>query len=308
MLFFMIILGFMFAGCQAEENEIDAVTQEEPEPQDSYFRAEGIYIGQIDSLSVEIEEAGEVKTFGLEPEVDVSEIKKGSKVSYSYESKEVRPTIQSIEVIDAPEPEILQGEGRYVGRIDRRSVEIEIAGEYKAFSLDAPVLIDGLIEGSSIAFSYRDDEHRPVLLTLEVLEEPTEVENDEVLEIETEGIYIGQIDSQSVEIARNRAFALGEVVNIESIADGSMIAFSYTETAERPTLNYLDTVESLPEGEYLVGTLVGQIDSHSVEIEYEQVFIIGEGVNIEAIESGSEIRFTYKEGPARPVLISIEEL
>ncbi len=307
MLFFVIIMGLLFAGCQAEENEIDTDLNEEVEEQPSYFKAEGIFVGQIDSNSVEIEEAGNIETFGLESEVDVSEIKKGSKVSYTYESKEERPIIKTIEVINGEEPEIIQGEGRYTGRIDRRSVEIEIAGEYMAFTVNDPMLIDELIEGSLIAFSYKDNERRPVLLSVEVLELPVEDENGEPLEIEAEGIYIGQIDSQSVEIARNRAFALGDIVNIEDIADGSLVAFSYTETAERPILEYLDAVETMPEGEVLAGTLVGQIDSHSVEIEYEQAFIIGEGVSVDEIESGSVIHFIYKEGPARPVLISIFE-
>ncbi len=307
LLLFILLLGLIFAGCQAEENEIDVDMQEDPEQQDSYVQAEGIFIGQIDSQSVEIEESGSLKVFGLDTEVDVSDIKKGSKVTYTYVNKEERPIIQSIEGIDAPEPEIIQGEGRYAGRIGSRSVEIEMAGEHKVFSLDDPVLIDEVIEGSIITFSYRESADRPVLLTVEVLEEPAEAENDETLEIEDKGIYIGQIDSQSVEIARSRAFALGDITNIEGIADGSMVAFSYTETVERPTLNYLDAVDSLPEGEILAGILVGQIDSHSVEIEYEQAFIIGEGVNIEEIESGSEIRFTYKEGPARPVLTSVLE-
>ncbi len=307
LLLFILLLGLIVAGCQAEENEIDFDMQEETEQQDSYVQAEGIFIGQIDSQSVEIEEAGSLKAFGIAAEIDVSDIKKGSKVSYTYESKEERPIIQSIEVIDAPELEIIHGEGRYAGRIDRRSVEIEMAGEHKAFSLDDPVLVDEVIEGSIITFSYRESENRPILLTVEVLEEPAEEENNEALGIEDKGIYIGQIDSQSIEIARSRAFALGDITNIEGINDGSMIAFSYTETAERPTLNYLEAVDSLPEGEILAGILVGQIDSHSVEIEYEQAFIIGEGVNIEEIESGSEICFTYEEGPARPVLTAVLE-
>lgn len=297
----VLLAGFLAAGCQPEDDDIETGIEDEKEVS---IQAEGDYVGQIDSQSVEIEVDGNPKAFSLAEGLDVSGIKGGSRVAITYLEQEGRPLLKAVEVIDEPVEEVFQDEGLYVGRIDSRSVEIEVDGEHRAFAIDREAVVEGLRDGSIIAFTYREGEHRPVLLSAEVVEEP-EHEKDENEVIEGEGVFIGQIDSQSIEVSRSRAFALAEGINADNIADGAKVAFKYTESADRPVLDYIEEVDSPPEGAVMPGRFIGQIDSHSVEIEYDQAFSIGEGVDIEGIEEGSKIVFTYQEGPARPVLFSI---
>lgn len=306
LLFMVLLIVFSGAGCRPGDDEVDTGVREEEE---ALIMSEGIYVGQIDSRSVEIKEDGQAKAFGLAEEVDVSEITSGSKVSFTYEDGAERPLLRSIEVVEpAAEDVVLRGEGTYTGRIDSRSVEIEVNGEYRAFALSRETVVEDLRDGSKISFTYRESEQRPILLTVQVLEEPEHKEGDEILEIEAEGILGGQIDSQSIEVFRTRAFALGEGVDVDDIADGSRVAFSYSETGERPILDYIEAVDSQPEGEVVSGILVGQIDSHSVEIEYDQAFTLGASVSVEGIADGSAIVFTYRTEPGRPVIISISGL
>lgn len=301
----IMVAGLTAGGCQPETDDIDTGVEDE---QKISIQAEGEYVGQIDSQSVEIEVDGSAKAFGLAEGMEVSDIKSGSTVAITYVEQETRPLLQAIEVIDEPVEEVFQEEGMYVGRIDSRSVEIEVNGKYRAFAIDREEVVEGLIDGSIIAFTYKEGEHRPVLTSAEVIEEPDHEEAEEREKIEGEGVFVGQIDSQSIEVARSRAFALAEGVSVENIADGAKVAFTYTESADRPLLDYIEEVDSPPEGAIMPGQFIGQIDSHSVEIEYAQAFTLGEGVDVEGIEEGSEIVFTYREGPARPVIIWISTL
>lgn len=305
----ILVAGIAGAGCQPgnEEIDVETETEEERDEQVEYIQSEGIFVGQIDSQSVEIEVAGQPRAFALSEGIDVSGIGSGSRVSFTYDDRGERPLLQSIEVTDKPSDEVIQSEGTYVGRIDSRSVEIEINGEYRAFTIDREATVEDLIDGSIIAFTYRETDSRPVLMSVEIIEEPDPGQDGETIEVKGEGIYIGQIDSRSVEIFRSRAFTLGRGVSVNNIADGSKVAFTYTETRERATLKQIEAVDSPPEGEVIPGTYNGRIDSHSVEIEYDQAFTLGEEVDVESIAEGSEIVFTYRTGPARPVLVSISE-
>ncbi len=308
----VLVAGIAGGGCQPFNEETDAETEtmEERDGQVEYIQSEGIFVGQIDSQSVEIEVAGQPRAFALSEGIDVSGISSSSRVSFAYDDQGERPLLKSIEVTDKPLEEIIQSEGTYVGRIDSRSMEIEINGEYRAFTIDKEITVEDLIEGSIIAFTYRETDSRPVLMSVEIIEEPDpgqDSEPGEPIEVKGEGIYIGQIDSRSIEIFRSRAFTLGRGVSVNNIADGSKVAFTYTETGERAILEHIETVDSPPEGEVIPGIYNGRIDSHSVEIEYDQAFILGEEIDVEGIAEGAEIVFNYREGPARPVLVSISK-
>ena len=104
----------------------------------------------------------------------------------------------------------------------------------------------------------------------------------------------------------NRAFVLNQGISVEGIADGSLVAFRFRESGLRPVIESIKAVDQPLEGEYMHGTLVGQIDSHSIEIEYFQAFALGRGVSVEGIADGSEVVFTYNEGETRSVLTSIQ--
>ncbi len=297
-----LLLGFLVVGCRPDPEDLDTGVEED---QEVFIQAEGVYVGQIDSHTVEIEVEDQAKAFGLAEGLDVSGIAEGSKVAINYENRAERPVLQSIEVVYEPAEELFQAEGFYVGRIDSRSVEIEVEGDHRVFVVARENVVEDLLDGSRIAFTYREDDPRPVLIDVEVIEEPDVAEANDKQQIEGEGVFVGQIDSQSIEVVRNRAFGFAEGVDVEVITEGAKVAFTYIETGDRPIIEYLEAVDSPPEGEIMTGIFVGQIDSHSVEIEYEQAFTLGEGLNVEGIDAGSDLFFIYREGPSRPVIQSI---
>ncbi len=295
----LVIAVFIFIGCG--DGEMEAEVAEEM----TVLEERGIYIGQIDSQSVEIEIAGESRVFALGDGIDLIGIPDGSEVAITYLEDEERPMLQSIEALGIEEEEVIQEEGLYVGQIDMNSVEIEVDGEPAAYAIGEGLSIEGIKDGSRVKFTYRKDEARPVLKSIEMIEAPEEDENDMVLT--GEGTLIGLIDSQSVEIEINRAFMLDEGINVENAEDGSLVAFTFTETGQRAVIDWIEVVEEYMEGEVLHGTLVGHIDSQSVEIHYVQAFTIGDGIDIGEFAEGTDVIFTYSTDPHRPLLETLTE-
>ena len=288
----VLMIISMGAGCQPAAIE----TEEQV-----ILEGEGILTGQIDSHSVEIIIDGQPRAFGLGTGVSVAGISDGTEVIFSYVEEETRPVLLSIKAVHV-EDEILQGEGFYNGQIDSHSVEIDFKGQPTAFALGEDVIVDDIAEGSRVAFTYQEVAERMLLITIEVIEEPS---GGEVGDLAGEGTFVGQIDAQSVEIEIFRAFVLGENVSVEEIEDGSEVAFSFTETGLRAVLDSIETVDEPIEGDVMQGIMVGQIDGQSVEIQYFQAFALGEGVDVSEIEDGAEVFITYRPSTYRPILTSI---
>ncbi len=295
----VLVMLFAFSGAGCQREELDAEVFEEQ----SILEGEGVLMGQIDSQSVEIEVDGQLRAFALEEGVSVSGISDGSAITFSYIEEEDRPVLLSIEAV-VTEGAILQGEGVYVGQIDSHSVEIEADGQPVAFALGEGVTADHVEYGALVAYIYREEGQRLVLNSIEVIEEP--VAGGEDL-LTGEGFLVGLIDSRSVEIKINRAFMLAEEVEVDHIEDGSMVAFTFTETGQRAVIDSMDAVDEPMVGNVMHGTLVGQIDGQSVEIEYFQAFTLGEEAAVDEIPDGSEVVFTYRPDPSRPVLKSVAE-
>ena len=295
----LAIAVFIISGCG--DGEMEAEVAEER----TVLEGRGIYIGQIDTQSVEIEMAGEPRYFALGDGIDLSGIPDGSEVAITYIEDEERPLLQSIEALGVEEEEVSQEEGIYVGQIDMNSVEIEVDGEPAAYAIGEGLSVGDIEDGSKIKFTYSEDEARPILKTIEVIEAPEEDEADMVLT--GEGTLIGLIDSRSVEIEIYRAFMLDEGVSVEGIEDGSLVAFTFTETGQRAVIDWIEAVGEYMEGEVMHGTLVGHIDSQSVEIRYVQAFTIGDTIDIEEFDEGTEVIFTYSVDPHRPLLETLTE-
>ena len=298
-IFFLSLL--LVSGCGREETEsVEQVLLE----------GEGIYIGQVDSSSVEIEFEGTPTVFALGTGVSVANISDGAQVFFTYVEEEERPVLLIIEAAAADEEEvadddILQAEGIYNGRIDNTSVEIETNQGPRAFEIGENVDADSLIDGSRIAYTYSEGESRPLLIEVEVLEEAARPADNELV---GEGVYVGQIDSRSIEIEMNRVFVLGETASVDNIEDGSDVAFTFRETGQRAVIDSIYVIDGAPEGEIMQGTYIGQVDSQSIEIFYAQSFTIGEGVDIDQVPGGADVVYTYLEDadrPYRPVLTSI---
>jgi hypothetical protein len=282
------------AGCQPDRNDSTAGT---------VIEGEGILVGQIDSQSVEIEINGQLKAFSLGEGVSAAGISDGARVVFSYTETEERPLLLSLTAAVVEEADTtLSAEGIYTGQIDSHSVEIEVDGEARAFAISEGVVVENIEGGSRITFTYREEEYRPLLLSVEVIEAPV---GDGEAEFVGEGIYVGQIDAQSVEIEINRAFVYGGEVSVDGIADGSLVAFTFVESGARAVLDSIKAVDEPIEGNVAHGTFIGQIDGQSVEIIYFQAFALGEGVSVEGINDGSAVFYTYRAEKQRPVLTSL---
>lgn len=287
------------SGCSREETEsVEQVLLE----------GEGIYIGQVDSSSVEIEFEGSPKVFALGTGVSVANISDGAQVFFTYVEEEGRPVLLTIEAAEDEEVEdegLTQAEGIYNGRIDSTSVEIETSQGPRAFEIGENVDADSLTEGSKIEYTYSEGETRPLLIKVEVLEEAARPVDNELV---GEGVYVGQIDSRSIEIEMNRVFMLGETASVDNIEDGSDVAFTFRETGQRAVIDLIYVIDEAPEGEIMQGTYIGQVDSQSIEMFYAQSFTIGEGIDIGQVPGGVDVVYTYIEDverPYRPVLTSI---
>jgi hypothetical protein len=279
--------------------------------EEKVYKTEGILVGQIDNHSVEIEVGGIPRAFRLAEGLVITDLADGSRVEITYLEADTdeaenggdrRPLLLSIEAVDLP-PEVIDLYGIYNGQIDSHSVEIEIAGEAQVFALDGGLKVDHLDSGTEVFITYRQEGQRQLLLSIEPVTGPVGDGNELLV---GEGLLIGLIDAQSVEIMINRAFVLDQGISVEGIDDGSLVVFKFKETGLRAVIESIKAVNQPLEGELMHGTLVGQIDGQSIEIEYFQAFALGRGVSVEGIADGTEVVFTYIEGDHRPVLTSIK--
>ena len=77
----------------------------------------------------------------------------------------------------------------------------------------------------------------------------------------------------------------------------------------RSLLLSIKSVDLPPKVIEAFGIFIGQIDSHSVEIDIEgetQVFTLDSGLKVDAFESGTEVFITYSQKELRQYLLSIE--
>ena len=304
---FLIVALFLIiivSGCKPEP-----ITTELEE--EKVYKTEGILVGQIDNHSVEILIEGIPKAFRLNDGMVITGITDGSRVEITYAEADTpeaehdgdqRPLLLSIKSVDLP-PEVIEVFGIYTGQIDSHSVEIKIEGEAKVFALDGGVIVDDLESGTEVFITYRQNGQRQFLLSIEPVTGPVGDGNHLLI---GEGLLTGLIDAQSVEIKINRAFILDQGVSIEGIADGSLVAFIFRESGLRAVIESIKAVDQPLVGEVMHGTLVGQIDGQSIEIEYFMAFALGSGVSVEGIADGAEVVFTYDKGEYRPVLTSIK--
>jgi len=294
LLMLLLLLMLFGGGCSPDEEPDETGAALES----VLLTGEGIYSGQIDNISVEIIFNDEPMAFELGDGVTLEGIEDGSMVTFVYHETEHRPVIVSIEALTS----IREDEGIFVGWADSRSVEIETDAGFRVFEVHEALYIEDVTDGSTIRFSYEESGTRPVLLSVEVImaEAPT---------YKGEGILVGAIDAQSVEIVvdgSEKVFALAEGLRIDHIPDGSSVIFHYVETDTRPVINSITSLDTSLSGE---GVYVGQIDSHSIEIDVDgsfAVFELGEGIDLEGLNEGDSVQFTYREGAHRPLLLTLE--
>jgi hypothetical protein len=151
-----------------------------------------------------------------------------------------------------------------------------------------------------------------VLLVLNAGCQPDSPDLEEEVVLEGTGVLTGQIDSQSIAIDLEGeliTFILQEGVSVTGIEDGSKVSFSYIEEEPAPLIL---SIVSLEEEELIyeeMGTYLGQIDNHSVEISVDgqaRAFEIGEKVSVDQLVSGSRVLFTYQEDDQRLILMTLK--
>ncbi len=290
----LIAATLLTTGCSQSETESE---------QQVVLNGEGVWVCLIDSHSAEIEVDGVPRAFALSEDLDVEALSDGTAIVFTYVEEENRPLILTIDAVEQVVSN-LTAEGVYNGQIDSHSVEIEVEGETKAFMIGEDLSLEGLESGAMIKFTYREEEQRPLIVSIDSIELPSG--GDEGMLV-GEGILVGLIDAQSVEIQITRAFMLADDISaadIDNIEDDSLVAFSFMESGQRAVIESIRAVDEPVEGNVAHGTFIGWIDSQSIEIEYYQAFAIGEA-DLEGIADGSNVIFTYKLKEYRPELISV---
>lgn len=206
---------------------VEAAEEDEEIEKEELLEAVGIYNGQIDNISVEIETGQGPRAFEIGENVDPGILTEGSKIAYTYREGETRPLLIEVKVLEEavkPADNELVGEGFYVGQIDSRSIEIEI---YRVFVLGETASIENIEDGSTVAFTFRETGQRAVIDSIEAVDQPLEGEI-------VHGTYIGQVDSQSIEIFYVQVFSIGDGVDLGQVPDGSEVIFTYLVDAGRP--------------------------------------------------------------------------
>lgn len=121
--------------------------------------------------------------------------------------------------------------GEYIGQIDNHSVEIQFNN--KSYTLEIGEVLDvfnyiQLNEGDTVDIAYQENEHGQYII--KDIKKIEDTSSDEV-----EGIYIGQIDPQSIEIKVNGVSKVFQILKVEeqfkelNLHEGEIILFSYTK-------------------------------------------------------------------------------
>lgn len=199
------------------------------EEEELIYEEMGIYTGQIDNHSVEIEVDGQARAFEIGENVNVDKLVSGSRVLFTYREADQRFILMTLKVIKEPvgdDNEELSGEGVLEGQIDAHSVEISIK---RSFLLSDAVSAEGIEIGSLVAFGFTEDGRKATIYSLEAVDEPLE---GRIMH----GILTGRSDDRTIEIQYHQAFGLDEGVSIEGIGDGDEVIYTYYQAEHRPVL------------------------------------------------------------------------
>jgi len=161
------------------------------------------------------------------------------------------------ETEDNNEKVVLEKEGTYVGLIDSNSIEIVVDGEPKAFRLTEEIR-DYFNSSSSSFKDFKKDDSIKLYYYEDMTTEQlfltnlNKIDNSDDSEgIKESGIYVGQIDNNSVEIeidGEARAFWLSEeskeLLEKSNISDGDKVTFIYKENENNQfIINFIEKVK-----------------------------------------------------------------
>lgn len=213
-----------------EESEEDVVEDEE-ESEPELKTDTGIYNGQADPHTIEIETSEGPKAFQLSDEArkQVEQLTEGAEVTYTYYQEGEQLIIQSIEASttsgDVNTDEKITATGIYNGQADPHTIEIETDEGPVAFqlTLNAREDVTHLTEGEQVTFTYYQEGEQRVIETIQPSERVKMTET---------GIYVGQADPHTIEIETAngpQAFQLTMEArkDVEKLRDGREVTYTY---------------------------------------------------------------------------------
>ncbi len=149
-------------GNEGNENEGNE-NNETGEGEEQEISKTGVYMGQIDNSSIEIEVDGESMAFRLTEETRgvIEELNENDQVDVTYYSNEHGQNILvTLAKKDMAEEENVKTDvGTYKGQLDNSSIEVEIEGESKSLvNYEMEELLEGIEKDDKVEVKYSENE------------------------------------------------------------------------------------------------------------------------------------------------------
>ena len=187
MLFFTLIILSGCATSDGNNEETDTNQREETnvsqqnEEKESVMSDLGIYIGQADPNTIEIETRDGPKAFQLTEKTmsQIEDLNENDEVKFTYTANEHdQLVLQSIEQTNSneyrnstenEEKTVIQSTGTYIGQADPHTIEIETNEGPTAFQLsnEARQDVEQLTEGSHVTFTYYEEGEQRIIDSIE---------------------------------------------------------------------------------------------------------------------------------------------
>src|SRR5699024_550311 len=209
-------------------------SSKEKDDQVEKIKATGIYNGQADPHTIEVETEDGPKAYQLTLEArdDIEALVEGKEVTYVYSDDGLQLLIESISLSDEGDADLerLTASGIYNGQADPHTIEIETEEGPRAYqlTLEARDDIGDLIEGKKVTYIYYDNGLQLVIEWIELYQDDKET-SKKITEV---GMYNGQADPHTIEIETKdgpRAFQLTVEArdDIAALIEGREVSYIY---------------------------------------------------------------------------------
>ncbi len=209
-------------------------SSKEKDDQVEKIKATGIYNGQADPHTIEVETEDGPKAYQLTLEArdDIEALVEGKEVTYVYSDDGLQLLIESISLSDEGDADLerLTASGIYNGQADPHTIEIETEEGPRAYqlTLEARDDIGDLIEGKKVTYIYYDNGLQLVIESIELSQDDKET-SKKITEV---GMYNGQADPHTIEIETKdgpRAFQLTVEArdDIAALIEGREVSYIY---------------------------------------------------------------------------------
>lgn len=209
-------------------------SSKEKDDQVEKIKATGIYNGQADPHTIEVETEDGPKAYQLTLEArdDIEALIEGKEVTYVYSDDGLQLLIESISLSDEGDADLerLTASGIYNGQADPHTIEVETEEGPRAYqlTLEARDDIEDLIEGKEVTYIYYDNGLQLVIESIELSQEDKET-SKKITEV---GMYNGQADPHTIEIETKdgpRAFQLTVEArdDVAALIEGREVSYIY---------------------------------------------------------------------------------